>query len=89
MAKYYVESGSFRGIVASKNAETAAVWAIQRVMAPQSSLDNREDEGLFRLQDEIGVSERGFGRRDATRILTRDAFLHWAQMSYDSGCAGL
>jgi hypothetical protein len=93
MAKFYVQSGLFQGVVDSYDAECAAVWAIHRVMACEptnarrlelgSSQDANESSaeiGLFRLGDEIGVSERGFGRRDAQRIPTKDAFLKWVQL---------
>lgn len=80
MAKFYVESGSFRGIVDSENAATAAVWVIHRVMQPPRIQGSSDDQGLFRLRDDIGVSEKGFGRRDAKRITTRDAFQQWAEL---------
>lgn len=86
MAKFYVESGSFRGIVDSPDAETAAVWVIHRVMKPRQPQRDHFDEGLFRLQDDIEISERGFGRRDASRIATRDAFSRWAQLVHNAGC---
>ncbi len=89
MAKFYVESGSFRGIVDTADAETAAVWVIHRVMKPKQTPHANTDEGLFRLQDEISISERGFGRRDAARILTRDAFSNWAQLVRNAECGDL
>ena len=84
MAKFYVESGSFRGIVDSDNAETAAVWVIHRVMQPSKSESQPHADGLFRLQDDIRVSEKGFGRTEAKRIETRDAFLNWARLVKDA-----
>ncbi|MBU6238533.1 MAG: hypothetical protein KGQ51_11940 [Planctomycetes bacterium] len=83
MAKFYVESGSFRGVVDSGNAETAAVWAIHRVMQPPRSQQQTHADGLFRLQDDIRVSEKGFGRSEAKRIETRDAFSNWARLVKD------
>jgi hypothetical protein len=93
MAKFYVQSGSFQGVVDSYDAECAAVWAIHRVMACEPTTTRRREAdsslaanepsaeiGLFRLGDEIGISERGFGRRDAQRIPTKDAFLKWVQL---------
>jgi hypothetical protein len=84
MAKFYVESGSFRGIVDSDNAETAAVWVIHRVMQPSKSQSQNHADGLFRLQDDIKVNEKGFGRAEAKRIETRDAFLNWARLVKDA-----
>ncbi|MCU0706937.1 MAG: hypothetical protein MUF23_01455 [Pirellula sp.] len=88
MPKFYVESGSFRGIVDSFDAETAAVWAVHRVMEPSRiKLDVTEDMerdaseiGLFRLEDDIRISERGHGRKDAISIPTHHAFARWAQL---------
>ncbi len=85
MAKFYVESGSFRGIVDSDNAETAAVWVIHRVMQPPRSQEQSDADGLFRLQDDIRVSERGFGRSKAKRIETRDAFSNWVRTKISNG----
>ena len=107
MAKFYVQSGSFRGIVDSYDAECAAVWAVHSVMASESSRSpiaqngqpdlfddapiaanagsaNAEaaDIGLFRLGDEIGISERGFRRKDRVRIPTKHAFLRWIQLMH-------
>lgn len=130
MAKFYVQSGSFRGIVDSYDEESAAVWAIHRVMdyrgmdqspiKPRSSkqtqpslppsdsktpdstapfdplidpvfdgtsdveneLREQADVGLFRLGDSIGISERGFNRKDRTKIPTKEAFLKWIQLMH-------
>jgi hypothetical protein len=96
MAKYYVESGSFRGIVDVADAEMAAVWAIHRVMIAPTPSNDRDhsasceddpsqadsDLGLFRLADEIATSERGFGSSDSELIATSHAFIRWAQLVY-------
>lgn len=42
MAKYYVESGSFQGIVDVADAEMAAVWAIHRVMIKPPPSEDRD-----------------------------------------------
>ncbi|MFO0013030.1 MAG: hypothetical protein ACK553_09820 [Planctomycetota bacterium] len=97
MAKFYVDSGSFRGIVDAADAEMAAVWAIHRVMTtspsrphsqttvpqttvPQTNNTDEADQGLFRLADEIRISERGFGRTDAQKTPTSHAVERWAQL---------
>ncbi len=96
MAKYYVQSGSFRGIVDSYDEEAAAVWAVHHVMRLESptSMNSAKknlgqgesdrnveaDIGLFRLGDAIGVSERGFRRRDRMRIPTAHAVARWIQL---------
>lgn len=106
MPKFYVQSGSFRGIVERENADLAARWAVETVMRSPSTCipetcscnrslsstctlknadnlpsntasmdDNRV--GLFRLANAIGVSERGFNRKNRRRIPTSDAVLLW------------
>lgn len=102
MAKFYVQSGSFRGIVDSYDAECAAVWAVHNVMSSEPSRSpsarngqphlfddepiaapaESADIGLFRLGDEIGISERGFRRKDRVRIPTKHAFLRWIQLMH-------
>lgn len=80
MPKYYVQSGSFRGIVARENAQAAARWAVEFVMKQAGICDPEElerDVGLFRLGKTIGVSQRGFSRKDRVRIPTSQAVLEW------------
>lgn len=80
MPKYYVQSGSFRGIVARDNAQAAARWAVETVMK-QCDLcdpnDMKKDVGLFRLGKSIVVSERGFSRGDRVCVPTSEAVLEW------------
>ncbi len=89
MAKFYVRSNKFQGVVESFDAECAAVWAVNRVMDRHQRLDLNEDDvcadvsadiGLFALDDEITVSERGFRGADAVSIPTHHAFLRWIQL---------
>jgi len=99
MPKFYVQSGSFRGIVERENADLAARWAVETVMRSPStclrklsstctlnsainqpsntaSVDDKR-VGLFRLANAIGISERGFNRKNRLRIPTSDAVLLW------------
>lgn len=85
MPKYYVQSGSFRGVVVRPCQQAAAQWAVEFVMnqadpnrsTTSSSQDSRREIGLFRLGKTIGVSQRGFSRKDRTRIATSAAVLDW------------
>jgi hypothetical protein len=85
MPKYYVQSGSFRGVVVRESQQAAAQWAVEFVMkqsdanrSDSSSIeDSHSDIGLFRLGKTIGVSQRGFSRKDRTRIATSAAVLDW------------
>ncbi|MEQ1824327.1 MAG: hypothetical protein ABL921_00185 [Pirellula sp.] len=78
MAKYYVQSGSLRGVVDSFDEECAAVWAINLVMRRSSQCDN--DAGMFALDDTVHISERGFDRDDCIEIDTHMAFVQWHQL---------
>jgi hypothetical protein len=80
MPKYYVQSGSFRGVVIRRNAKEAARWAVKFVMNEPQVFGHPEpaiDVGLFRLGNFIGVSERGFSRKDRERVPTSQAVLEW------------
>jgi hypothetical protein len=88
MAKFYVQSGSIRGIVDCYDSECAAVWAVNRVMVQivpsqdDADIDSPEsgDVGMFALDDTIQISEQGFDRDDAESIDTHLAFVHWHQL---------
>ncbi|XZE33648.1 hypothetical protein SH501x_004441 [Pirellulaceae bacterium SH501] len=94
MAKFYVQSGSLRGIVDCFDEECAAVWAVHRIMqrVPETvSLDllqgeQDEDtdakfgEAMFALDETIRVSERGFDRDDASELDLHHAFVQWHQL---------
>jgi hypothetical protein len=92
MAKYYVQSGSLRGIVDCFDEQCAAVWAIQRISEKASlrALDSAKpveqtihdcmSDAMFELDDVIHVSEQGHDRSDSLAIDLHDAFLHWYQL---------
>lgn len=80
MPKYYVQSGSFRGIVARQNAQAAARWAVESVMKQAKAIDldsNDAQIGLFRLGKYIGVSQRGFDLKQRQKVATSDAVRDW------------
>ena len=88
MAKFYVLSGSIRGIVDCYDSECAAVWMVNRAMEPIGPIcdqdidggDEDADVGMFALDDTIQISEQGFGRDDCEIIDTHMAFLQWHQL---------
>ena len=93
MAKFYVQSGSLRGIVDCFDSECAGVWAVNRVMARIASLpavdapandepqwEEEQDVGMFALEDSIRISEQGFDRDDCETLDTHLAFVHWHQL---------
>ena len=88
MAKYYVQSGSMRGIVDCYDSECAAVWVVNRVMHQIAlisdealyDIEENEDVGMFALDDTIRLSEQGFDRDDCEVIDTHMAFVQWHQL---------
>jgi hypothetical protein len=88
MAKFYVQSGSIRGVVDCYDSECAAVWIVNRVMnqlAPISDEaiydgDDNAEVGMFALDDSIRISERGFNRDDCEVMDTHMAFVQWHQL---------
>ena len=88
MAKFYVQSGSMRGVVDCYDSECAAVWIVNRVMnqlAPISDEaiyygDDNPDVGMFALDDSIRISEQGFNRDDCEVMDTHMAFVQWHQL---------
>lgn len=85
MAKYYVESGDVRVVFDAENATHAAVKAFQWSCDKQtgihaeSPLDHVIEAELhgWQLDDEVRVSEAGFGRRDAEVFDTWDVVAMW------------
>ena len=89
MAKYFVQSGSVRGVVDCYDSECAAVWIINRVMTRIAPIndeamydgdDENVDIGMFALDDTIQISEQGFDRDDCETIDTHMGFVQWHQL---------
>lgn len=86
MAKYYVQSGSFRGIVNSIDADRAALWAIHTVMQRVVPLDSDQPVQTFEsdehlaLGETIQLSERGFDDDQSSVVDTFEAFRHWYEL---------
>ena len=88
MAKFYVQSGSIRGIVDCYDSECAAVWAVNRVMLQIDPMavtaleeeGGQTDIGMFALDDSIQISEQGFDRDDCEQFDTHMAFVQWHQL---------
>jgi hypothetical protein len=85
MAKYYVESGQVRVVFDADNALGAAVKAFQWTCDKQSGIEagsplehvwEAEERG-WQLDDEICVSEIGFGRFDAEVFGTWEVVAIW------------
>lgn len=85
MAKYYVESSHVRVVFDAENATEAAVKAFQRSCDKQAGIEAESpldhlleaEERGWQLDDEIRVSEVGFGRDDALVFDTWDVVAIW------------
>jgi len=92
MAKFYVESGSVRMVIASEDAHRAVLWMVHRIMESLGPIyqddtfteDQRLDsviiESLLDLESEISVNEQGFGRDDSEKWETLDIIMYWHQL---------
>lgn len=83
MAKFYVESGSFRLITHAADERAAAIWAIHRTMSgvlpflAEGSQKGREASSPSKLGEMMSVSEQGFGREDAIQFKTFSIVSDW------------
>ena len=92
MSKYYVQCGSFQFLTTAADPRGAALWAIHHFLGNRVALaeinwsaaetiDQPELIGaLLELEDEILVSEMGFGHRDAAILECADILAEWNQM---------
>ncbi|WP_404310619.1 hypothetical protein [Neorhodopirellula lusitana] len=94
MAKFYVQSGNFRRVVAADSSRKAAIWAVHEVMqqiiptetedAPAVSIgmqkSQEEAQTVTVLSGKVRVNERGFDRSDANEIPTMEVVGEWNQM---------
>ena len=85
MAKYYVQSGQVRVVFDAENATEAAVKTFQWSCDKQAGIEaespvehqwQAEEHGWL-LDDEIRVSEVGFGRADALAFDTMNVVAIW------------
>ena len=90
MAKYYVESGQVRVVFGAENPADAAVKAFQWSCDRQAGIEaespvehqwQAEERGWL-LDDEIRVSEVGFGRVDAAVFDTMNVVAIWQGTSF-------
>lgn len=91
MAKYYVQSGTLRCVVAAESPRGAALWAVQRAMQqilpvdPAASGAAAEDDAtagstVIVLSGTIRVSERGYDGADTAALPTLEVVTEWNQM---------
>ncbi len=89
MAKYYVQCGAIRQVLAAKGVEQAALALIDVALQPHlwiyddptlSDADRRDHvmlEAMLHLGSTIQVNERGFDRQDAFVLGTPEIILQW------------
>lgn len=88
MAKYYVQAGCFSRIVVAEDAQGAALATVHRVLGDaieedrtlepvQWVTDDEVDEFSDEVDDQILVSEIGFGRFEAGVFSTEEIIQHW------------
>ncbi|CAN0487450.1 unnamed protein product [Hapterophycus canaliculatus] len=91
MAKFYIQSGNFRRVVAADSTRKAAVWAVHEVMQqiiptdepseqPRPQQEHQDAQPVVVLSGKLRVDERGFDRFDAKEIPTVEVVAEWTQM---------
>jgi hypothetical protein len=92
MAKYYVQSGTLKAVIAADDEQKAALWAVHRAMqqivplyddptlSPGQKSAVAAAEGLLVLGDSIDLSQQGFDRPDRMRLPTADTVIQWHQL---------
>ena len=83
MAKFYVQSGSLRTVIAAESSGKAAIWAVHQVMQQIFPMDGSADSTSNErsvLSDRVKVSQRGFDRPDASEVETLEVVSQWNEM---------
>ncbi|QDS92068.1 hypothetical protein FF011L_08040 [Roseimaritima multifibrata] len=92
MAKYYVQSGTVRTVVSATDSRRAALWAVHKVMqqivptyddscdSPSEKACQAQAGGMFVLDSQIRLSEKGFDRDDCSSMETFEVVTEWNQL---------
>lgn len=89
MAKYYVQSGSMKMIVAAEDPRRAALWAVHRTLEQVIPLDAADAESLapkpvasMVLSGKVTCSEQGFQAAgpDSGSFSTIELVAEWSQL---------
>ena len=92
MSKFYLTSGNIEFVVTAVDSEGAALWMINQVIDqtfPPEQFDENDQpdelidytEALDVFDDQIMVSEIGFGRDEAGILDSEWLFMKWFQLS--------
>ncbi len=84
MAKFYVQSGTFRRVVAADSCHKAALWAVhevmQQILPTEDERASQSAETVTVLSARVRVDERGFDRDDARELPTMEVMGQWTEM---------
>lgn len=92
MAKFYVQCGNLRVVLAADSVECAAMAGLERALQSHlwiyDDLDLSDDdcrmhlmlEALMHLQPTVRVSEQGFDRDDAVAVGTPETIDRWHRL---------
>ncbi len=90
MAKFYVQSGTFRSIVEAESSRKAALWAVHQAMQQVIPMDediiatpaseSACEKELSVLAGKVKVSQAGFDRPDAAQLPTMEVVGEWNQL---------
>ncbi|MDC0295369.1 hypothetical protein OAL35_00780 [bacterium] len=88
MAKFYVQSGSFRRVIEAETNRNAAMWAVQKAIEQVvpfadthgdsiESTEQSPETPYAVLSGKVTISDQGFDRDDACEMSTLDAMTEW------------
>ncbi|MEC8558111.1 MAG: hypothetical protein VXZ82_24145 [Planctomycetota bacterium] len=92
MAKFYVQSGNVKTVIAADDSEKAALWvvhkALQQVIPVYEDAGLTPDEksevtivqGVMVLGNDIRINEVGFDRHDGETLDTFEILVQWHQL---------
>ena len=92
MAKYYVQSGNVRTVIAADDAEKAALWVVHKAMqqvvpvyedcelTPEQKSEVVVVQGVMVLGNSVKISEIGFDRTDGSELDTFELVMQWHQL---------
>ena len=92
MTKFYVQSGTLRTTVQAETSRRAALWAVHQAMQQVLPLDecdntsvtakseNASPDGIRVMDQNVHVSQRGFGASDTKTLSTMEVVQEWNEM---------
>ena len=92
MAKYYVQSGNVRTVIAADDAEKAALWVVHKAMQQVVPVYEDDDltpnekgevaivKGIMVLGNAVQISEIGFDHEESESIETFELVMQWHQL---------